>query len=79
MGVAALDHQLDPVVPPSERSDQRSGSAGREAAGSHRQYRHADGRGTTVPFHLGQNISSTCLRKVTRDIGPTAEQLLRRG
>jgi predicted RNA binding protein YcfA (HicA-like mRNA interferase family) len=21
--------------------------------GSHRQYRHADGRGTTVPFHAG--------------------------
>ena len=25
--------------------------------GSHKQYRHADGRGTTVPFHPGRDIS----------------------
>ena len=24
--------------------------------GSHKQFRHADGRGTTVPFHSGRNI-----------------------
>jgi predicted RNA binding protein YcfA (HicA-like mRNA interferase family) len=46
--------------------------------GSHKQYRHPDGRGTTVPFHGGRDISPTLLRKIARDIGLTAEQLLGR-
>jgi len=25
--------------------------------GGHKQFRHADGRGTTVPFHKGRDIS----------------------
>jgi predicted RNA binding protein YcfA (HicA-like mRNA interferase family) len=28
--------------------------------GSHKQYRHPDGRGTTVPFHAGRDISQRC-------------------
>ena len=44
--------------------------------GSHRQYRHADGRGTTVPFHGSRDISPTLLRKIARDIGMSAEELL---
>ena len=47
--------------------------------GSHRQYRHPDGRGTTVPFHAGHDISPTLLRKIARDIGLTVEELLGRG
>jgi predicted RNA binding protein YcfA (HicA-like mRNA interferase family) len=46
--------------------------------GSHRQYRHSDGRGTTVPFHAGRDISPTLLRKIARDIGLTVEELLAR-
>ena len=46
--------------------------------GSHRQYRHADGRGTTVPFHGSRVISPTLLRKIARDIGLTVEELLGR-
>lgn len=46
--------------------------------GSHRQYRHSDGRGTTVPFHSGRDISPTLLRKIARDIGLTVEELLQR-
>jgi len=46
--------------------------------GSHRQYRHADGRGTTVPFHSGRDIAPTLLRKIARDIGLTVEELLQR-
>jgi predicted RNA binding protein YcfA (HicA-like mRNA interferase family) len=46
--------------------------------GSHKQFRHADGRGTTVPFHKGRDISPTLLRKIAQDIGLTAEQLLGR-
>jgi predicted RNA binding protein YcfA (HicA-like mRNA interferase family) len=30
--------------------------------GSHMQYRHADGRGTTVPNHAGRDISPILLR-----------------
>jgi predicted RNA binding protein YcfA (HicA-like mRNA interferase family) len=46
--------------------------------GSHRQYRHPDGRGTTVPFHAGRDISPTLLRKIARDIGMTVEELVQR-
>lgn len=46
--------------------------------GSHRQYRHPDGRGTTVPFHVGRDISPTLLRKIARDIGLSVELLLQR-
>jgi predicted RNA binding protein YcfA (HicA-like mRNA interferase family) len=44
--------------------------------GSHRQYRHTDGRTTTVPFHGNRDISPTLLRKVARDVGLTVEELL---
>jgi predicted RNA binding protein YcfA (HicA-like mRNA interferase family) len=46
--------------------------------GSHKQYRHPDGRGTSVPFHAGRDISPTLLRKIAKDIGLTAEQLVGR-
>jgi predicted RNA binding protein YcfA (HicA-like mRNA interferase family) len=32
--------------------------------GSHKQFRHEDGRGTTVPFHKGRDISSRLLRQI---------------
>jgi predicted RNA binding protein YcfA (HicA-like mRNA interferase family) len=44
--------------------------------GSHKQFRHPDGRGTTVPFHSGRDISPTLLRKIAKDVGLSAEQLL---
>ena len=44
--------------------------------GSHKQYRHADGRGTTVPFHGSRDISPTLLRKIARDVGLTVDELL---
>jgi predicted RNA binding protein YcfA (HicA-like mRNA interferase family) len=43
--------------------------------GAHKQFRHPDGRGTTVPFHKGRDISPVLLRKIARDIGITAEEL----
>ncbi len=46
--------------------------------GSHKQYRHPDGRGTTVPFHPGRDIAPTLLRKIAKDIGLTTDQLLGR-
>ena len=44
--------------------------------GSHKQYRHADGRCTTMPFHAGRDISPVLLRQIARDIGLTVEELL---
>lgn len=44
--------------------------------GSHMQFRHADGRATTVPDHGGRDISPSLLRKIARDIGMTAEELV---
>lgn len=37
--------------------------------GSHCQYRHSDGRVTTLPFHQGRDISPALLRAIARDIG----------
>lgn len=45
--------------------------------GSHRQYRRADGRGTTVPFHAGRDISPILLRQIAKDINLTVEEFLR--
>ncbi len=44
--------------------------------GSHKQFRHADGRGTTVPFHSGRDISPILLRQICRDIGMTVEDFI---
>lgn len=45
--------------------------------GSHKQFRHSDGRGTTDPFHKGRDISPVLLRKIARDIGIRAEDFVR--
>ena len=44
--------------------------------GSHRQFRHPDGRGTTVPFHSGRDISPLLLRRIAKDIGLTVDKFL---
>ncbi len=44
--------------------------------GSHRQYRHPDGRATTVPFHGTRDISPILLRQIARDVGLTIEKFL---
>ena len=46
--------------------------------GSHKQFRHADGRATTVPFHKGRDVAPSLLRKIARDVGVTVETLLGR-
>jgi predicted RNA binding protein YcfA (HicA-like mRNA interferase family) len=46
--------------------------------GSHKQFRHPDGRVTTVPFHAGRDISPTLLRQIAADIGLTVDQLVGR-
>jgi predicted RNA binding protein YcfA (HicA-like mRNA interferase family) len=44
--------------------------------GSHKQYRHPDGRSTTVPFHAGRDISPILLRQIAADIHLTMDELL---
>ena len=45
--------------------------------GGHKQFRHADGRGTTVPFHHGRDISPILLRRIAKDIGLTVREFLK--
>jgi predicted RNA binding protein YcfA (HicA-like mRNA interferase family) len=42
--------------------------------GSHKQFRHPDGRSTTVPFHAGRDISPILVRQIAKDLGLTVEQ-----
>ncbi|HYH84589.1 MAG TPA: type II toxin-antitoxin system HicA family toxin [Pyrinomonadaceae bacterium] len=69
-----------PVLKPREVAGilERLGFAEVRQRGSHKQYRHADGRGTTVPFHPGRDISPALLRQIARDIGLTVEEMLQR-
>ncbi|MGI8470251.1 MAG: type II toxin-antitoxin system HicA family toxin [Pyrinomonadaceae bacterium] len=45
--------------------------------GSHKQFRHTDGRFTTVPFHQGRDISPFLLRKIAEDIKISVEEFLK--
>ena len=44
--------------------------------GSHKQFRHQDGRATTVPFHKGRDISPRLLRQIAKDIDLTIDGFL---
>jgi predicted RNA binding protein YcfA (HicA-like mRNA interferase family) len=44
--------------------------------GSHQQYRHPDGRCTTLPVHAQRDISPIILRQIAKDIGLAVEDLL---
>jgi len=44
--------------------------------GSHIQYRHIDGRCTTVPLHKGRDVAPALLRQIAKDIGLSAEELI---
>jgi predicted RNA binding protein YcfA (HicA-like mRNA interferase family) len=68
-----------PVLKPAEvcRLLERLGFNAVRQRGSHIQYRHGDGRGTTVPMHKGRDIAPSLLRQIARDIGLTVEDLLR--
>jgi predicted RNA binding protein YcfA (HicA-like mRNA interferase family) len=67
-----------PVLKPSEVSAilERLGFAVTRQRGSHKQFRHPDGRGTTVPFHKGRDISPILLRQIAHDIGMNIEDFL---
>jgi len=69
-----------PVLKPREvcRALEALGFVEVRQRGSHKQFRHADGCGTTVPFHQGRDISPLLLRQIARDVGVEPEELVRR-
>ncbi len=58
-----------PVLMPQEvvRALRNLGFAEVRQRGSHKQFRHPDGRVTTVPLHKGRDISPSLLRKITAE------------
>ena len=44
--------------------------------GSHMQFRHVDGRATTVPVHASRDISPILLRVIARDVGMTVKDFV---
>ena len=60
-----------PVLKPREvvARLERLGFAEVRQRGSHKQFRHADGRQTTVPFHQGRDVAPPLLREICRAVG----------
>ncbi|RUM41542.1 MAG: hypothetical protein DSY34_03650 [Desulfurobacterium sp.] len=44
--------------------------------GSHKHFKHEDGRFTTVPYHKGRDVSPLLVRKIASDIGISIEEFL---
>jgi predicted RNA binding protein YcfA (HicA-like mRNA interferase family) len=67
-----------PVLKPREVVSllQRLGFVEVRQKGSHKQFRHTDGRTTTVPFHAGRDISPALLRQIAKDINLTIEEMI---
>jgi predicted RNA binding protein YcfA (HicA-like mRNA interferase family) len=67
-----------PVLKPQEVTARllRLGFQEVRQRGSHKQFRHADGRCTTVPFHLGRDISPILLRQIAKDIDVPVEEFI---
>ena len=67
-----------PVLKPHEvvRLLERHGFLEIRQRGSHKQFRHPDGRVTTVPFHRGRDVSPLLLRQIARDVALSVDQLL---
>jgi len=68
-----------PVLKPREVAAilEKLGFAEVRQRGSHKQYRHQDGRSTTLPFHAGRDISPILLRQIAKDFRLTVEEMLR--
>ena len=67
-----------PVLKPNEvvRILEKLGFKEVRQRGSHKQFRHSDGRATTVPFHSNRDISPILLRQIAKDIGKNVEELI---
>ena len=67
-----------PVLKPSEVADilKKLGFELVRQRGSHQQFKHRNGRFTTVPFHKGRDLAPTLLRQIAKDIGMTTEDFI---
>jgi predicted RNA binding protein YcfA (HicA-like mRNA interferase family) len=67
-----------PVLKPREiaRILEKMGFVEVRQRGSHKQYRHADGRCTTVPFHGSREVSPFLLRQIIKDVRLTPDEFL---
>lgn len=67
-----------PILKPREavRVLERLGFVHVRQRGSHRQFRHPDGRQTTVPDHGSRDLSPIILRQIIKDIGLTPDEFL---
>lgn len=45
--------------------------------GSHKQFRHKDGRCTTVSVHSNRDLSPILFRQIAKDINLTVDELLK--
>jgi predicted RNA binding protein YcfA (HicA-like mRNA interferase family) len=68
-----------PILKPREavRVLERLGFVQVRQRGSHRQFRHPDGRQTTVPDHGSRDLSPIILRQIIKDIGLTPDEFLK--
>ncbi|HEY5475460.1 MAG TPA: type II toxin-antitoxin system HicA family toxin [Tepidiformaceae bacterium] len=57
-----------------DRALRRLGFAVSRQRGSHVSYRHADGRGTTVPNHGSKDIALPLLREILREAELTDDE-----
>lgn len=44
--------------------------------GSHAQFKHSDGRRTTIPVHYGKDVKKGMLGAILNDINLTAEEFI---
>ena len=67
-----------PVLKPREavRVLERLGFVQIRQRGSHRQFRHPDGRQTTVPDHGSRDLSPIILRQIIKNIGLNPDEFL---
>jgi len=67
-----------PVLTPNEivRVLKKLGFEMVRQKGSHQQFRHKDGRCTTVPFHPGRDISPALFRQIVKDIQLSVQDFL---
>lgn len=67
-----------PILKPQEVAAilERMGFTEVRQRGSHKQFRHEDGRCTTVPYHPGRDLSPLLLRQIIKDLGLTIDDFL---
>ena len=67
-----------PILKPREvcRALERLGFVEVRQTGPHKQFRHADGRATTLPDHKGRDVSPFLLKQIAKDIGLSWQELV---